>query len=178
MSTVEKTDLLGTSCAVFSECGNYRYKLSRGWDETLPACAFIMLNPSTADENVNDPTIAKCIQFAKKWGYGSLLVANLFAWRSTNPESMKQVSDPVGPENEFWIAHISLNAGLVICAWGNNGHHLDRSKKTMSFLNGVPSIKQVYALHVNGTGEPAHPLYQPYSRELIPLLAIANGEEV
>jgi len=179
--TIKKTNLLKTAGANFSECERYRYLLWRCWDESLPGCTFIMLNPSTADESASDPTITRCIEFAKLWGFGKIYVVNLFAWRSTDPGAMMVAEDPIGPENDFWITHACLNAPHIVCAWGNHGGHRNRSLEIMKFIElrkkveqsmpylTKPSPMRAYALKVNKTGQPAHPLYQPYSKELIAL---------
>jgi hypothetical protein len=83
--------------AVLSECGRYRYVLTRTWDHDLAACAFIGLNPSTADAHEDDPTIRRCIRFARDWGHGGLIMLNLFAWRSTDPRGLLDAIFPVGP---------------------------------------------------------------------------------
>ena len=89
--------------AVLSECKKYRYMLRRVWDRTKPACLFIGLNPSTADATVDDPTIRRCVGFADSWGYGELVVGNLYAFRATKPKDMFNQDDPVGPFNDLWL---------------------------------------------------------------------------
>ena len=124
-----------------------------------------MLNPSTADELKLDPTCSRARDYAERWGYGALLVTNVFAWRATDPAAMKAVEDPVGPENDAAIAQAARTASLVVCAWGNHGAHLERSARVVSLLK--RSGVRLHALRVNGSGEPAHPLYLP--RALQPL---------
>jgi hypothetical protein len=143
--------------AVLSPGGSYRYLLSREWDEALPRCLFIMLNPSTADATQDDPTIRRCIGFAKAWGYGTLDVCNLFAWRATDPKALLKVADPVGPENDAHIRRAAAGAGLVVCAWGNHGMLMLRGKAVNDLLRreGIASS----CLGVTGTGQPKHPLY-------------------
>ena len=111
--------------ALFSPCRKYRYTLWRIWAPDKPYACFLGLNPSTADETADDPTVRRCIDYSKRWGMGSLLMLNIFAYRSTDPEKMKAVADPVGPDNDRWIKEIAGNAGIVIAAWGNHGDHLD-----------------------------------------------------
>lgn len=113
----------------------------------------IGLNPSTADEKKDDPTITRCIDFAKSWGYGGLCMGNLFAFRATEPSDMFAVSDPIGSDNDEWLVKLSKGAGVVVAAWGNNGSHLGRSKEVMQL------IPNLHYLKMNKTGEPAHPLY-------------------
>ncbi len=118
---------------------------------------FIGLNPSTADETEDDPTINRCINFSKDWGYGGLCMVNLFAFRATVPSDMMASKDPIGSENDNWIKKLSKDAGVIVAAWGNNGSYMGRSKNIMDM---VPNLK---CLKINKTGEPAHPLYQPSS---------------
>mgnify|MGYP000036960742 FL=1 len=148
--------------AKFSSCRTYRYTLWRVWDDSKPYAMFIGLNPSTADETDDDPTIRRCVGFAKNLGYGGLCMANLFAYRATDPSVMMSARDPVGPENDEWLGRLSSNAGIIIAAWGNNGKFLGRSKAVLCF------IKNVQCLKVNNSGEPSHPLYIPADTIPIP----------
>lgn len=145
------------SGADFSDCLRWRYRLWRRWDTSGPAANFLMLNPSTADEEKLDPTCARARDYAERWGYGALVVTNVFAWRATDPRAMRAVKDPVGPDNDRTIVRAARDAALVVCAWGNHGAHLDRSARVVSLL-GRAGVK-LHALRVNGSGEPAHPLY-------------------
>ena len=153
------------SGATFSECLRWRYLLWRRWDAQRPTANFLMLNPSTADETRLDPTCARARDYAQRWGYGALVVTNVFAWRATDPEAMKATADPVGPANDSAIARAAREAALVVCAWGNHGAHLGRSAGVVAGLKraGV----RLHVLRVNGSGEPAHPLY--LKRDLQPL---------
>ncbi len=139
--------------AELSECRNYRYALWRTWDESKPIVMFIALNPSTADETNDDPTLTRCINFAKSWGYGGVCMANLFAFRATEPKDMKAVKDPIGSKNDAWLLKLVKDAELVVGAWGNDGSFIKRSKQI------VELIPQLHCLKVNKSGEPAHPLY-------------------
>jgi hypothetical protein len=163
-------DLFTTTGAYFSPCRRYRYKLWRIWGPQ-PMVNFIMLNPSTADEEVNDPTVERCERRARRLGYGGLLVTNLFALRATDPLQMKRAEDPVGPENDRVLvesAEACLGAsnpwfpcqggGLVICAWGGHGTHQGRSAKVRKLLSGV----DLHYLRAGKNGEPGHPLYVAY----------------
>lgn len=157
------------SGADFSGCLRWRYRLWRRWDAAKPAANFLMLNPSTADEEKLDPTCARARDYAERWGYGALVVTNVFAWRATDPRAMRAVKDPVGPDNDRTIVRAARDAALVVCAWGNHGAHLDRSARVVSLL-GRAGVR-LHALRVNGSGEPAHPLYlkgslrpQPWAR--------------
>ena len=107
--------------AVLSECGSYRYALTREWADGK-CVAWLMLNPSTADADIDDPTIRRCIGFARQWGYGRLVVVNLFALRATDPRVLVRNADPVGSKNDFYIAKAMKEAQEVICAWGCQQH--------------------------------------------------------
>lgn len=122
-----------------------------------------MLNPSTADEFRLDPTCTRARDYAERWGYGALVVTNAFAWRATDPDDMKAAPDPVGRANDAAILRAAREAALVVCAWGNHGAHLGRSMRVADLLRGVGVA--LHALRVNGSGEPAHPLYLPAKLE-------------
>lgn len=117
--------------ANFSRCRAYRYTLWRTWNTGLFTYAgkpdryvnFICLNPSTADEVADDNTIRKCVKFAKTWGYPAMCVTNLFAYRSTDPEAMKLVAEPIGEDNDYFLENTAVNAALVIAAWSQHGSH-------------------------------------------------------
>ena len=147
--------------ATISDCQKYRYALSRTWDCKERAVLFIALNPSTADEKNDDPTIRRCIDYAKNWGYGILLVANLFAYRTKNPEKLRYVKNPVGNDNDQHIIKLSKKANLIVAAWGNEGSLFNRDKEV------VRLIPNLMCLKVNKSGQPAHPLYQKNGIELI-----------
>ena len=154
-STSTRTLVTIKSDAKLSECRKYRYALWRTWDDTKPYAMFVGLNPSTADETDDDSTIRRCIDFAKEWGFGGLCMANLFAFRSTNPSEMFSAQDPIGSQNDIWLKKLSKEAGIIVAAWGNHGTHLGRSKVVLELIPNFQCLK------VNKTGEPAHPLYQP-----------------
>ena len=143
------------SDAVFSACREYRYALWRTWDASEPYVMFIGLNPSTADETKDDPTIRRCMSYSKAWGFGGLCMVNLFAFRATEPANMMSANSPVGSENDVWIKQLANQAGLIVAAWGNDGSFMGRSKIVMDM------IPDLMCLKINKTGEPAHPLYQP-----------------
>jgi hypothetical protein len=139
--------------AILSEDRKYRYILSRTWDETKPTVLFIGLNPSTADEKTDDPTIRKCIIYAKCWGYGKILMANLFAFRSTDPNKLNHKADPVGPENDSYILKSASEVDLIIACWGNPGRLFSRDKEVISLIPNLHCLKR------NKNGTPSHPLY-------------------
>jgi hypothetical protein len=155
--------------AVISDCQKYRYSLTRIWDARKPRVLFIMLNPSTADAEEDDPTIRRCIGFAKDWGYGGLSVVNLFAWRATKPRELLTAPFVVGVENEKWIRRMSSLADLVVCAWGNSSivgklqKRLDHTWKPLSWID-----KPLYYLQLSNDGTPRHPLYLPKNLTPIP----------
>lgn len=138
--------------ARLSECGLYRYELWRRWADG-PHVLFVMLNPSTADAESDDATIRKCVGYAKRWGFGALCVANLFAFRATDPKEMKRAADPVGPDNDATLARLAREAGVTVAAWGKDGSHLSRDKAVIGIL------KDPLCLHRNNDGSPGHPLY-------------------
>ncbi len=150
-----------SSGAAFSACRRWRYLLWRRWDAGKPIANFLMLNPSTADEVKLDPSCTRARLYAERWGYGALIVTNLFGWRATDPDDMKAARDPVGRGNDRAILAAAREATIVVCAWGNHGAHLGRSSEILSKLRGARV--QLHALRLNGSGEPAHPLYLPAS---------------
>ncbi|HWI37983.1 MAG TPA: DUF1643 domain-containing protein [Burkholderiales bacterium] len=155
------------SGALFSTCRRWRYLLWRQWDETLPVANFLMLNPSTADEVQLDPSCTRARVYAERWGYGSLIVTNLFGWRATDPQEMKAAREPVGRGNDRAILRAAREAAIVVCAWGNHGAHLGRSGKVLTQLK--KARVRLHALRINGAGEPAHPLYLPGNLEPVKL---------
>ncbi|MCC5810579.1 MAG: DUF1643 domain-containing protein [Ectothiorhodospiraceae bacterium] len=129
----------------------------------MPYAMIIGLNPSTADETVNDPTITRCINFARSWGYGGVCVANLFAYKATYPRDLKSAEDPVGRRNDAWLRKLAADAGVVVAAWGNDGAHLGRSRQVRAM------IPDMYCLRMNRSGEPAHPLYLKAALRPVPM---------
>lgn len=146
--------------AVTGEERKYRYRLWRTWNVAKPTLAFIMLNPSTADETEDDPTIRRCIGYAKDWGYGQLVVGNLFAVRETDPANLYDYFDPIGPENDDHLQEIADDAEQVIAAWGAHGNLGDRGDRVTERLDA-----DLYALDTTQDGHPVHPLYQPKDAE-------------
>ena len=142
--------------AVIDPTGLYRYSLSREWDADGSRIVFVMLNPSRADGNIDDPTIRRCLGFAQTWGYGSLEVVNLFAYRTSHPNVLRHVTDPVGPDNDLYLKEAVDLAHMIILAWGNGGSLEKRSQKVIKYLN---NRKNIYCLGITKTGQPLHPLY-------------------
>ena len=147
--------------ATFSDCRKYRYALSRTWDGKKKTVLFIGLNPSTADEKIDDPTIRRCINYAQNWGYGSLLMVNLFAYRATIPTELKNVKNPIGNDNDLHITELLKKADLAVATWGNEGSLLNRDKDVKKIIPNLMCLK------INKSGQPAHPLYQKKDLKLI-----------
>lgn len=142
-----------SSGAEFSPCRKYRYSLWRIWDKKRLLCSFICLNPSTADEVKNDPTVRRCINYAESWGYGGFVMLNLFAFRATVPADMFSVEDPVGKNNDNYIKHWVDKSAIVVLAWGNGGLFNSRCNDVLRYL------KTPYCLSITNQGQPSHPLY-------------------
>lgn len=149
--------------AIISDCGLYRYNLSRNWGTGYGTALFIMLNPSTADAENDDPTIRRCIGFARRLGYAGLEVVNLFAFRATNPAMMKASTDPVGPDNRKHVIEAAERAGVIIAAWGANGKQNGQDDEVLGWLSNKP----VSALGLTKDGIPRHPLYLRSDSELV-----------
>ena len=152
------------SGAVFSDCRKYRYALWRIWNEHMPIAMIIGLNPSTADQTRNDPTITRCINFSRSWGYGGVCVTNLFGFRATAPTKLKAHHDPIGKENDAWVHEMAKGAAITVAAWGNHGKFLNRS------LELLPSLEQLHCIKMNKSGEPAHPLYLKAELKPVPMI--------
>jgi len=140
--------------------------LWRNWSNKELPVHFIMLNPSTADETRNDPTVERCEQRARMWGYGGLIVTNVFAYRSTDPGVLKTMFDPIGLDNNNSIISAIEHSACTVCGWGENGKLLHRHDDIKELLKD----KLLYALKVNKSGIPAHPLYLSYKLTPIPFL--------
>lgn len=152
--------------ALFSPCRRYRYRLWRQWDPARPYLLWILLNPSTADEITNDPTVERCMRRAVAWNFGGVQVCNIFAWRSTDPKALRLAPDPVGrPENDQAILAAAKGAGSVICGWGNHGSLHRRSEEVVDLLK-LEGIK-AGCLGVTRQWEPRHPLYVGYSQQVL-----------
>lgn len=146
--------------ATFSQGHTYRYALTRRWDLTRPLAVFVMLNPSTADAFADDPTIRRCISFARSWTAGGLLVLNLFGLRATDPQVLRRHPDPVGPDNDLVIAERLADnepVGPVICAWGTRGTLNGRADQVLRLLRGY-GVRPL-CLGTTKDGHPRHPLY-------------------
>lgn len=144
--------------AIFSPDRLYRYMLLRWWGEgevDYAKCAFFIgLNPSTADETLNDPTIVREMDFARQWGFPGMLKGNLFGFRATDPKIMKQQRDPVGPGNDAWLVSLHQGTSLTVCAWGNHGTFMARGLQVMGML-----WNDLHCFKVTKANQPIHPLY-------------------
>ncbi len=152
--------------AYISACGKYRYVLARTWDQHTPAVNWIMLNPSTADATEDDPTVRRCVNYTRDWGYGGIIVTNLFALRATDPRKLIGHPDPIGRENDLIIrthAAMARYYGLVVCAWGANKFAVDRGLYVHQSLIRLSPPVTPCVLGVTGAGHPVHPLYQSAS---------------
>lgn len=143
--------------ATFSPDRVFRYDLWRRWIGGTGYAMFVGLNPSTADEVQDDPTVRRCIAFAKSWGYAALCMTNAFAFRATDPADMMAAADPVGPENDHFLLARAKDAGVVVAAWGNTGVFLGRDRAVRALLPGLSCLR------LTGQGQPWHPLYLPGS---------------
>ena len=151
--------------AVYSDCLRYRYALTRVWDAGLGRVAFVMLNPSTATEVQNDPTVERCERRARALGFGAFRVVNIFAFRATDPKVMRAEADPVGQGNDAAIlgAVAEWRADRVICGWGAHGAHLGRGVTVAGLLRATGV--GLWHLGLTLAGEPKHPLYIGYDRQ-------------
>lgn len=174
------TPVIGNG-ANFSDCGKYRYTLWRYWG-TKPLMLWVMLNPSTADEVDNDPTVERCQRRAKEYGYGGVVVCNIFALRSTDPKALYSHPDPVGPYNDEAIIDAAKDAGLVVCGWGNHGQlcapgeQISRGEEVVRML--LDEGIMPHCLKVTKRGHPGHPLYVPYAAHPRPFVPRRFMEEV
>lgn len=165
---IERSHLKGdaASVAIYSDCEGYRYSLTRVWDPEGSRALFVMLNPSTATEVQNDPTVERCERRARALGFGAFQVCNIFAWRATDPRDMRAQADPVGPENDAAITEGCGWADKVICAWGTHGEHLNRGPAVETLIRGTDVLP--YHLGLSKAGHPKHPLYISYAQQLVP----------
>lgn len=131
----------------------YRYWLSRYWDNNKNILAWIMLNPSTADHKIDDPTIRRCINFADSWDFGGIIVINLFAFRSKDPKDLKKVPDPIGPDNNYFMKKIIKDCKMTVAAWGNGGQYLKRDEEVKKMFPDLLCLKKTIS------NQPCHPLY-------------------
>ncbi|GLQ35756.1 hypothetical protein GCM10007939_20390 [Amylibacter marinus] len=154
------------STALYSDCEKYRYALTRTWDADGQKVLFVMLNPSTATEVQNDPTVERCERRARALGYGAFRVCNIFAYRATDPRDMRAQPDPIGPENDATILKAAGWADAIICAWGTHGAHMNRGPQMEAVLR--QQTLPLSHLGLSKAGHPKHPLYISYSVTPVP----------
>jgi len=153
------------SIAEYSDCETFRYTLTRVWDRDGKRALFIMLNPSTATEVQNDPTVERCERRARTMGFGAFRVCNIFAYRATDPRDMRAAPDPVGPLNDEAIRMSTPWADQTICAWGTHGAHLERGPAVERMLREMGT--SLFHLGLSKAGHPKHPLYIGYATKPI-----------
>lgn len=155
-----------SSEAIYSPCQAYRYALTRVWQPQGPRLAFVMLNPSTASEQKNDPTVARCEARARAAGQGGFRVVNLFAFRATDPRDLKAAGDPCGPGTDAALTEAALWADTILCAWGNHGNFRQRDAQALALLRATG--KPLFHLGLTRQGQPRHPLYVTSAQVLLP----------
>lgn len=165
LCSVVKGVQYGSTYGSEGTASKYRYALWRVWGDPFNLCVFVMLNPSTATHEEDDPTIRRCGAFAKLWGYGGLAVVNLFAFRSTLPAALKEVVDPIGPANTLIISRYARVAKRLVVAWGTDGGLRDRDRQVCTIL--AAQGTQTVALKLTADGFPNHPLYIPANAQPI-----------
>jgi hypothetical protein len=152
--------------AEISKCGKYRYSLTRVWSDNIKTFIWVMLNPSTADAETDDPTIRKCIGFSKKYGCGGMYIINLFAYRATSPKQLLLVDDPYGSENDYYLnlSSIKIDYGIIIYAYGNipKGLMVPAHIFGKKYTNNYP----IKCLGKTKLGFPKHPLYLSYNTNI------------
>jgi hypothetical protein len=149
------------SAAVYSDCEAYRYALTREW-AVGRRLLVVMLNPSTATEEANDPTVERCERRARGLGYGGFRVVNLFAWRATDPRALRAVADPIGPDNDAALDQGADWADDVLCGWGGHGGLLGRDRAVTALLRATG--RPLWHLGLTLGGQPKHPLYIGYDQ--------------
>ncbi|QBY53539.1 DUF1643 domain-containing protein [Cupriavidus oxalaticus] len=162
MKRLTETTLDGEGGCILSDCEQYRYRLWRAWDDNRPALGFIMLNPSTADHHVSDPTITRCLQRALAGKYGRLEVVNLFPLRSTDPDGLLSHPDPLGDppgRNDGAVMDAIDGCSTVICAWGSHRAAPARAAEVLRIVRMCGRGNLLYHLGLNHDGSPRHPLY-------------------
>ena len=145
--------------AEFSSCGKYRYSLERSLSSEPKTIAWIMLNPSTATAELDDPTIRRCMGFSRQWGFGHMLVGNIFGLRATRPEELYKAQDPTGLKNWYHLVRVAFQSHMIIAAWGNHGALYNQGRRVKEILKSEGF--KIYCLGTTKFGHPKHPLYLP-----------------
>jgi hypothetical protein len=167
---VPKSNEIITKSARVSPCGKYRYTLTREWQplmrylNDIKLLTFILLNPSTADHKVDDPTIRRCVAFARRDGYNAIRVVNLFAYRCSAPEDLCRADDPIGPENDDYLSAACKEATDIVVGWGSSFRARSRLARMENLLEGHTPV----CFGVNADGSPKHPLYVPGNTKFVP----------
>ncbi len=156
--------------AIISDCGKYRYMLSRSkplsTKHAEKRALFVMLNPSTADSEVDDSTIRRCMAFANGYGLTGINVVNLFAYRATSPKDLLKADDPIGEESWYYLREaLKYSTGPVICGWGNHGNFMDRDLDVLGYMDELGITPK--CLGVTKLQQPRHPLYVPACTGLV-----------
>ena len=161
----------GAGAAAFSPCGRYRWWLRRAWDPARPALLFIGLNPSRAGTERDDPTLRRLQGFARRWGYGSLEVLNLFARISASPALLRRSGDPVGADNDQWLrTRLQQGPAALWLGWGNGGCWRERDRQVLALIAACsPPAVPLLALALTASGQPRHPLYAPAAARALQL---------
>jgi hypothetical protein len=160
--------------AKIDDTGEYRYSLAREWNAKLGKVLFILLNPSTADATFDDPTVKKCIGFAERWGFESLKIVNLFAYRATDPEELVEAKDPVGSDNDRWIREAVKRTDFVVVGWGNLGPYI--CKRCINCSHRIDRVLNIikdsnpHCLAITKERQPKHPLFASYALKPIPYI--------
>lgn len=166
MITKRNEELYQVSEAVFSDCEKFRFRLKRTWDAALKSITYLMLNPSTADEMVNDPTIERCQRRAFEYGYGEMKIVNLFPIRMTDSKLLKTVADLYGDLSEANLAILDAvdSSDVTVCGWGSHPLAIERAKDVFELIGKAGLSHKLKALTINGDGNPKHPLYIAYDK--------------
>lgn len=161
------------SSALIDPTGHYRYQLRRRWEPGNAVVAFIMLNPSTADSSKDDPTLRRCITFAQDWGFNALVVANLYALRTPNPDVLQGHPCPIGPDNDAHLRRVMLQCRCLVAAWGSHPMAKPRVPALISLL---PETRSIMCLGYTSDNYPRHPLYMPRGTRPQPFLFRPNAD--
>jgi len=153
--------------ALISMDQQYRYVLWRIWDEAAPRLLFVGLNPSTADDQTDDPTVRRMMGFAKREDMGGIYVCNLFALRATDPRALRRVRDPVGKKNYAFLREKGAEASRIVCCWGCHGTFKEQDRKITKLLREQFADK-LFCLGTTKKGHPKHPLYLNSASPLVP----------
>ena len=155
--------------ATYNPSRTHRYLLWRTWDPDRPRVCFVLLNPSTATAEVLDPTLTRCKGFAQSWGFGAMVVANVFALRSTSPKGLRAVADPTGPENDAAVIFAANSSDKVVIGWGNHGSLNGRHDAVISMLHAHSLADRCHYFRLTASGMPTHPLYLRADAALVAL---------